>query len=98
MIYTVYRGKKNQDALLLTAGDMFVINGAWQIIEKDGAFFTPIDLDKPIDIELAGYIKINDNESHNYNHVLGRFEDGERAIFTKCESCQATKWKVEGNI
>jgi hypothetical protein len=73
MIHAVYSSKDGR-SLLLVNDNLWVINGHWQIIEKEGIFYcvSPKSTD-PIDIYLAGYIDYDGD----FNSTLNRFKNGE---------------------
>lgn len=72
MRHAVY-ASKDGNSLLLVNENLWVINGAWQIIKRDGIFYcmSP-NSTNPIDIHLAGYIEYDGC----YNSTLSRFQNG----------------------
>lgn len=65
---------KNGNSLLLVTGSLWVVNGEWQLEEKDGVFYcVGPSSTNPIDIYLAGYIDYDGD----YNSSLTRFQNGE---------------------
>jgi len=73
MSYAVYSDLKGE-SLLLVDGNLWVINGEWQIEKKDNKFYCVSPKSTfIIDIHLACYIDYDGD----YNSTLNRFQAGE---------------------
>lgn len=97
-ILSVYQVDEDPNHLLLVDQDLYVINGAYSLARRpdDGVM---IAQNPGCSLAKAGFIRIMERDVSywgkrcggygqiDYNEVLRRFRDGERASLTACQMC-----------
>lgn len=93
MLFTVYQvGADPNHLLLVNPQDLEVINGSyWLQRGPDEGVRIPTSDAR---LSLAGLILGSDDyKSGDYNEILERFRNGERAGIATCSSCGHEKWE-----